>query len=232
MPKVKVWSEDDLSNARQWVGRKAANMSLFRDIDSSDQLERIAATDDADLAEVLRELLTEKAWETMLKALRWHARQRRQRSAEAEPVEAPTPEIDATSWLKTTQGMLDVMQKVRAYVRAKGYTFPLPRSGDDHKPGTPAEYVFPAEGETYRDAVESPNAKLDDLINVSFTSIPDRSAGEEEETWEEPILGWVKGYRARVVVDPVWIPVDRKYQSRAEHYKPRKESPRKEARND
>jgi hypothetical protein len=132
----------------------------------------------------------------------------------------------------TRSGFLDALNKVRKWVRQTGQTAPFSRSADKAaRTGTKVELFFPAESETYREAVESPNAKKDDLIDVSFTSIPDRSAGEEEETWEEPILGWVKGYRARVVVDPVWIPVDRKYQPRAEFYKPRKESPRKEGSN-
>jgi hypothetical protein len=138
---------------------------------------------------------------------------------------------NAPGWSSLTRhGFRDVLDKVRKWVRQSGQTAPFSRSADkEAREGTNVEAFFPAEGETYRDAVESPNAKKDDLITVEFTSIPD--AGEEEKTWEEPILGWVKGYRARVVVDPVWIPVDRKYQSREEFYKPRKESPRKEGSN-
>ena len=145
----------------------------------------------------------------------------------AENAKAQQAEEKATGTLPgwsalTRSGFGDVLRKVKKWVRQSGQTAPFSRSADKQaRIGTTVEAFFPAEGETYREAVE--NAEP-----VSETLVTPASSGIYLEDTTHEVIGWVKGYRARVVVDPVWIPVNNHFESLDHHYKTRKESPWKE----
>lgn len=95
MPRVKQWTDEDRRRALEWVVRKAATGVVFRTSTGtvSTEIEALLELADPDeVAERLRESLTDEAWKRLLGALRQRKHQAQQSEAGADEAQSDEPQ--------------------------------------------------------------------------------------------------------------------------------------------
>lgn len=103
-----------------------------------------------------------------------------------------------------SHGILTIFNKVTKWIQQRGTSRPWPRSGEKYVSGSVFE-TMTCVAETWKLAITRKPAK-DEVIDG------------------DKIAGWAPGYRLRIVVDPVWVPVNTHWESLSKYHKPRKET--------